>query len=95
MPFEDHKFIDIGNTVKQQYHDGALRIFESSHIVNAIVLTGESTVKALVETAASSDFPYDAERTLLIHTKMTIKGSSLLVHIHKLPSRLRSATWTS
>jgi orotidine-5'-phosphate decarboxylase len=73
--FEDRKFIDIGNTVQKQYHGGALRISEWAHIVNCSVLPGEGIVEALAQIASSKDFPYGAERGLLILAEMTSKGS--------------------
>ncbi|KAH0543625.1 hypothetical protein FGG08_002063 [Glutinoglossum americanum] len=73
--FEDRKFVDIGNTVQQQYHGGALRISEWAHIVNASVLAGEGIIEALVQTAQGSDFQYKDERALLILAEMTTKGS--------------------
>ncbi|GAD99611.1 orotidine 5'-phosphate decarboxylase PyrG [Paecilomyces variotii No. 5] len=73
--FEDRKFIDIGNTVQKQYHGGALRISEWSHIINCAILPGEGIVEALAQTASSPDFPYGKERGLLILAEMTSKGS--------------------
>ncbi|OOQ88765.1 hypothetical protein PEBR_11340 [Penicillium brasilianum] len=73
--FEDRKFIDIGNTVQKQYHNGTLRISEWSHIINCSVLPGEGIVEALAQTAQSPDFPYGSDRGLLILAEMTSKGS--------------------
>jgi orotidine-5'-phosphate decarboxylase len=72
--FEDRKFVDIGNTVQQQYHGGALRISEWAHIVNVSMLAGEGIVEALAQTALANDFPYH-NRALLILAEMTTKGS--------------------
>lgn len=73
--FEDRKFIDIGNTVQKQYHNGTLRISEWAHIINCSVLPGEGIVEALAQTAQATDFPYGSERGLLILAEMTSKGS--------------------
>lgn len=73
--FEDRKFIDIGNTVQKQYHNGTLRISEWAHIINCSILPGEGIVEALAQTASASDFPYGPERGLLILAEMTSKGS--------------------
>nr|P09463.1 RecName: Full=Orotidine 5'-phosphate decarboxylase; AltName: Full=OMP decarboxylase; Short=OMPDCase; Short=OMPdecase; AltName: Full=Uridine 5'-monophosphate synthase; Short=UMP synthase [Penicillium chrysogenum]CAA30835.1 pyrG polypeptide [Penicillium chrysogenum] len=73
--FEDRKFIDIGNTVQKQYHNGTLRISEWAHIINCSILPGEGIVEALAQTAQATDFPYGSERGLLILAEMTSKGS--------------------
>ncbi|KAI9840260.1 MAG: orotidine 5'-phosphate decarboxylase, partial [Sclerophora amabilis] len=73
--FEDRKFVDIGNTVQQQYHGGALRISDWAHIVNASILAGEGIVEAMAQTVQSKNFPHTDERALLILTEMTSKGS--------------------
>ncbi|KAJ5084200.1 orotidine 5-phosphate decarboxylase pyrG-Penicillium chrysogenum [Penicillium alfredii] len=73
--FEDRKFIDIGNTVQKQYHGGTLRISEWAHIINCSILPGEGIVEALAQTAQAMDFPYGADRGLLILAEMTSKGS--------------------
>ena len=73
--FEDRKFIDIGNTVQKQYHNGTLRISEWAHIINCSILPGEGIVEALAQTAQATDFPYGSERGLFILAEMTSKGS--------------------
>jgi len=73
--FEDRKFIDIGHTVQQQYHGGALRISEWAHFVNASILAGEGIVRALTQTAHAENFPYAGERALLLLAEMTTAGS--------------------
>jgi orotidine-5'-phosphate decarboxylase len=73
--FEDRKFVDIGNTVQKQYHEGTLRISEWSHIINCSILAGEGIVDALAQTASSPSFNYGPDRALLILAEMTSKGS--------------------
>jgi orotidine-5'-phosphate decarboxylase len=67
--------VDIGVTVKKQYHGGALRISEWAHLVNASVLAGEDIVEALGQTANAPGFGYKDDRGLLILAEMTTKGS--------------------
>lgn len=73
--FEDRKLIDIGNTVKKQYHEGALRLSEWADIVNLSVLGGEGIIEALDQTITNPDFPYQGQRALLLLAEMTSKGS--------------------
>lgn len=75
LVFEDRKFVNIGHRVQQQYHEGALRISEWAHIVNASILAGEGIVEVLAQTAQAEGFPYKSDRALLILAEMTTKGS--------------------
>ena len=61
MFFEDRNFIDIGHTVQQQYHGGALRISEFAHVVNASVLAGGGIMEALEQVITALSFPYTGE----------------------------------
>ncbi|KAI9789352.1 MAG: orotidine 5'-phosphate decarboxylase [Peltula sp. TS41687] len=90
--FEDRKFIDIGNTVRMQYHGGALRISEWAHIVNASVLAGEGTVEALSQTAGSKYFAYTGDRALLILAGWPPKAHWPPENIPRLPWRLLGGT---
>ena len=47
--FEDRKFADIGNTVKNQYSKGLYHIAEWAHLVNAHVVPGDGVIKGLKE----------------------------------------------
>jgi orotidine-5'-phosphate decarboxylase len=75
MLFEDRKFVDIGHTVQQQYHEGALRIPKFAHVVNASVVAGEGIIEALEQVMTSLNFPYKDERAMLILAEMTTVGS--------------------
>jgi orotidine-5'-phosphate decarboxylase len=77
--FEDRKFVDIGNTIKIQY-DGALRIAQWAHFVNACVLAGDGTIRGLSETVRTIGLKDD--RGLLLLAEMSTEGS------------LATGTWT-
>lgn len=49
--FEDRKFLDIGNTVQQQYSGGVHSIARWAHITNAALFAGDSIIPALEQSA--------------------------------------------
>ncbi|KAF9878248.1 hypothetical protein CkaCkLH20_04286 [Colletotrichum karsti] len=73
--FEDRKLIDIGNTAKQQYHGGALRISEWADVVNVSILGGKGILDALNQVLTNPGFAYREKRALLILAEMTSEGS--------------------
>lgn len=87
--FEDRKFADIGSTVQLQYQGGDYKILEWAHIINAHVLPGPDTIRALKESAEAwkSKNPSSedgtgleeppSDRALLLLAQMTSAGNLL------------------
>ena len=69
MIFEDRKFADIGNTVKNQYSQGMYKINDWADIVNAHSVPGEGVVQGLKE---ASDLDKNA---CLMLAQMSSKGA--------------------
>lgn len=68
--FEDRKFADIGNTVKQQYSEGIYKISNWANIVNAHSITGSGCLDGLKE--ACDDV---SNKACLLIAELSSKGN--------------------
>lgn len=83
MIFEDRKFADIGNTVKNQYAGGIYKIVEWADMVNAHSLPGPGIIQGLAAAAAGRD------RGLILLAEMSSTGH--LMNVDYMHSTLKMA----
>lgn len=67
--FEDRKFADIGNTVKNQYKEGVYKISQWADVINAHAISGDGCVKGLKEAGDLT------KRGCLLIAQLSCKGN--------------------
>lgn len=72
--FEDRKFADIGQIVREQYTGGAFKIVEWSHLTNAHSVSGPGVIEGLYE-GAKPFVDKGMYRGLIMLAQMTPEGN--------------------